>query len=1185
MKRCLNDRFRYCLRIFLITVICILVNYAGKAAAVKAELPLWLDSVGTAVCAYAYGPVCGAVVGFTANLMYGMKDSMVYVYAMVNLLTGVIIGLAGRKKMMETFFELSKVSALLTVSAVAVSTPMNLAFYDGQMGNVWGDSVVVFLKHRGIKDIPAALTGELFIDFSDKIITLTILFLLIKLVRFVREKKDDDSLKKSAGTLAALVCFVSASFLPLCQELKVNAQTAEKTDYGTYIQTVYNNTSGLDCGTANDIISTNDGVLWIGTYAGLYRYSGSDFRLMDRYESIKNVNDLYVDEEGRLWVGTNDMGISICSREEISNVLDIRNGLPSNSVRSIVRNSDGDYLVGTSDSLAVISLSGGISIKDVIDDIKYALSLSSDSEGHTAAVTSNGELHLLKGTDVSDRIKYDDEYFTSCRYNSDGSLYVTTDSNRIYVFDTSGDRLTVSEKITVIEFAQLNCTYEMEDGTVFFCADNGVGYLDKNNRTHAVSTGTFNSSVDNMTVDYQGNIWFCSSRQGLLKLCTSAFSELYSIAGVNEKVVNSVVEWHGRMYFGTDSGLDIIDKTTNVEIHENKLSEMFSGIRIRNLFVDSDDRMWICSYKGEVVRAEKDGTVTGFGEKDGITGTKFRQALELSDGTVAVASELGISAVKDDRVVYTVGSGEGLVNPIVLCMYQRQDGSVLAGTDGGGISVISGGKVTHTYSYEELGSGVVLRIVKDREDSGVFIVTSNGLCYMTPDNMITRFTEFPYSNNFDIYDNGQGDIFVTGSAGIFVADKKSLFSGGPVEYDSLNYIDGLRQTLTANSWNYVENDDIWYICNNSGVTKLDLGKYRKGVRSFRILVNSVLINGVSHTTDRSEPIVISGEDAVLELTPEIINYTSEDPVVRYYMEGYDTAASDVKQSELRSVEYRGLPAGKYKFNLAVLDENRKVSEKQVYTVIRTQELYEKKIFLVYFAVELIAVVAWIAWVITRMYMQKTLEEKKHEIDRIYEQVRLGNETILTIARTVDAKDENTSQHSFRVSEYSVMIGKKLGYDDEQCENLRKSALLHDIGKIGIPDSVLNKPGRLDDDEYEIMKSHVVRGGEILKNFTFIPHVQEGAMYHHERYDGKGYAYGLKGESIPEFARIIGVADAFDAMTANRVYRKKLDLEYVISELERGRGTQFDPDMADIMLGLIADGEINAEELYREEPDE
>ena len=146
-------------------------------------------------------------------------------------------------------------------------------------------------------------------------------------------------------------------------------------------------------------------------------------------------------------------------------------------------------------------------------------------------------------------------------------------------------------------------------------------------------------------------------------------------------------------------------------------------------------------------------------------------------------------------------------------------------------------------------------------------------------------------------------------------------------------------------------------------------------------------------------------------------------------------------------------------------------------------------------------------------------------------------------------------------------------------------MLHDIGKIGIPDQVLNNPGRLTDDEYEIMKSHVARGAEILKNFTLIDNVADGALYHHERYDGKGYIHGLKGEEIPLNARIIGIADAFDAMTANRVYRKKLDFGHVLEELEKGSGTQFDPGLVNIMLGLIEDGTIDVKQIYNIEDNE
>ncbi|MBO4749442.1 MAG: HD-GYP domain-containing protein, partial [Lachnospiraceae bacterium] len=193
--------------------------------------------------------------------------------------------------------------------------------------------------------------------------------------------------------------------------------------------------------------------------------------------------------------------------------------------------------------------------------------------------------------------------------------------------------------------------------------------------------------------------------------------------------------------------------------------------------------------------------------------------------------------------------------------------------------------------------------------------------------------------------------------------------------------------------------------------------------------------------------------------------------------------------------------------------------------------------------------------------------------------KMGNETILAIAKTVDAKDENTSQHSQRVSDYSVLIARELGFSEDECENLRKAALLHDIGKIGIPDRVLNKPAKLDETEYAIMKSHVTRGAEILKDFTLVEHCIEGTLYHHERYDGSGYPQGLKGEEIPLYGRIIGVADAFDAMTANRVYRKQLDFGIVLEELKEGRGTHFDPGMIDILLGLIRDGKIDVDALY------
>lgn len=183
-------------------------------------------------------------------------------------------------------------------------------------------------------------------------------------------------------------------------------------------------------------------------------------------------------------------------------------------------------------------------------------------------------------------------------------------------------------------------------------------------------------------------------------------------------------------------------------------------------------------------------------------------------------------------------------------------------------------------------------------------------------------------------------------------------------------------------------------------------------------------------------------------------------------------------------------------------------------------------------------------------------------------------TIQRLARTLDAKDPSTEGHSERVSAYAVQIARALGMSESEVENVRTVALLHDIGKIGVPDSVLNKPGRLTDEEFEMMKQHTVAGSDIIKDIDMIPGVAVGARSHHERYDGRGYPDHLKGEDIPYIARIIAVADSYDAMTSNRVYRKHLTNEEVFSEIEKGVGTQFDPGIAQQVLALLRSGEFH-----------
>lgn len=174
---------------------------------------------------------------------------------------------------------------------------------------------------------------------------------------------------------------------------------------------------------------------------------------------------------------------------------------------------------------------------------------------------------------------------------------------------------------------------------------------------------------------------------------------------------------------------------------------------------------------------------------------------------------------------------------------------------------------------------------------------------------------------------------------------------------------------------------------------------------------------------------------------------------------------------------------------------------------------------------------------------------------------------------IDAKDAYTRGHSTRVAEYATEVARRMKLSKDNVDKLYYITLMHDCGKIGVPDAVLKKPGKLTDLEFEQIKEHTNVGDDILKNFTAIDGIREGAHYHHERYDGKGYPAGLRGEKIPLFARIICVADSYDAMSSDRCYRKQLDKDMIISEFRKNKGKQFDPELADIMIGMIVDGTV------------
>ena len=1201
-------------QIFLLTLFSLVVNLAGKYLAERLRLPLWLDSFGTLLAAYVIGPFAGAMVGAATNIIYGFIEPNSFAYALTSIGIGAIAGVYARNGWMKNLFKTMSLSVLITAVCVVLSAIFNEIFYDGMTSNYWGDGIIEMLKYWGVRHGVCIVVGEFYVDFVDKVFTLGLFYFFIQLYRKVKkylpkflimqrkevqkesDSKSESKLNSNGGVHGfALILLAGLSlFIPS----KLNAEPKK---FSTYIRTIYNNTNGLPGGEANDIASTLDGILWIGTYAGLYRHNGKEFRLMNEYDSIKTVRCLYADEYGKLLVGTNDNGFSVIENEEVACVCTEKDGLPADSIRCITSTGNGVYYIGTTAELAVVEPyktdeGWKTGIRAIIPEVYSAVRLASNGKGLVAAVASNGEIYLCQNEKLIKEIPLKGTKIITAAFDEEGNLFAACENNQLYIFKIEDDeamKISVSEIVDCSPLSHINSLVFNED-LLFLCSDSGAAYIDYKNLGrrsggteqsvfNMMDTGVFNNSIDNMIEDYQGNLWFSSSRLGLLKMCDSAFDEIYLSAGFSEAVVNSVIKFNGKIYFGTDNGLSMIDEKTGA-IDENELTEKMKNLRVRCLMIDRKKRLWVCTYTKGLYCMDMAGNISQY---ETSSGQQFRILLELSDGTIAAAGKKGITFLKDGQVTKRLTKDDGFENQVVLTLSERPDGTLIAGTDGGGLAIIKNQKIEKLIRRQDgLTSNVILRTINDYDGKeatgGLYLITSNSICYMYEDFSIRQLSNFPYSNNYDLVVRENGNIFVLGSAGIFVVNRDELLSGGKVDYILLDLKRGLIGSLTANSWNYIDENNNLYLSCDSGASVLNLDAFDKIDRTCRMQLKSVIVNGERYAVPKDRHFIIPGDSDSIEVIPEILNYSINNPYISLYLNGIDEHPNVMTQNELASVIYSNIPSGKYDFHISLLDSKGiNVLDEVVYEIEKPYRIYDNWWFQLYAFLVMMMAIAWLTWFVTATIQNFRFEKQEQELVRIRDQIRMSNETILSIANAVEARDKRTGRHSFRVAVYSMLIAAELGCDEEEIENIRQIGLLHDIGKIGVPDSILNKPSKLTKKEFEIMKTHVDIGGEILKDFTTIKNVADGAKYHHERFDGSGYNCGLKGTEIPLTARIIGIADAFDAMTSNRVYRPAMSMDSVISELKNGRGTQFDPELVDILLDLVTSGRIDVSEIKKQ----
>ncbi|MBR4150192.1 MAG: HD domain-containing protein, partial [Firmicutes bacterium] len=792
-------------------------------------------------------------------------------------------------------------------------------------------------------------------------------------------------------------------------------------------------------------------------------------------------------------------------------------------------------------------------------------------------------------------------------YSYDTVLYLAEETGVIHRYDMTAGRhlsdITVPDQVNKL-------LYSAEDQILFAaCEKNGIYCIDLSESEPVITlAGDLNnkSQLVDLMIDYEGNLWVAShyiGASGVSIITRNALSELlyddpvwqalnappafdrnvyavekygdilYIVAAsriyrydtvrnmiLPDNVIMQTIDEYAeaRTRDGKaqgDSNFTFIYAPKDVEVFKNKVYFAVASIGLVEYDPAAEevviyDQKYIADHLGKIV-----------GEPD-ISITDTLRCLRSFDDYLAIGYTRGIMRYDGELFsVMNIGSN-------VLYINKTDDGRLMFDRTQG-IYVIDDGFTAATEVPTE--KEVTGNRLKFLVDGDYIYYTLNSRLFRTDGSGSSEEIAIPYIKGSIVElakikigeKNGQPEYkYIIGSqTQLYVTD--SLEGDRLNEYESYDHTNGLQPIIANTSGFYDEEEKKYYLQSTNGIFVYDFNQTRDIPAPVRIAVASVDLDGTHYYGDE---ITVDKDVYRVAFNLSILGFRPNNGYTTYYkLDGIDDEFSSYTDDN-RSIYYTNLPGGSHDFHVYVTDEYGQESNRITIHLDKEKKLHEQW----WFWGIVIAAGALLVYLVTTLIIRyKTKKSLKRQLE--YKAITL--ESIQAIARTIDAKDEYTNGHSIRVGYYSKVIAENMGMTQDEVDNIYYIALLHDIGKIAIPDSILNKPGRLTDDEFKVMKSHTTRGANILKGISTIPQIIEGAKSHHEKYDGSGYPEGLKGEDIPFVARIICCADCIDAMASKRVYKEPFGLDVIIKEFERCSGTQFDPKISKVVEELLSSGKL------------
>ena len=804
-------------------------------------------------------------------------------------------------------------------------------------------------------------------------------------------------------TLATVICLMltftgvrmqaSADNAPGWDEISFEAQNNYR---------IFDIDSGLPFLGYMAVAQTPDGFIYMGGYGGLVRYDGKKF---ERLSGVDSVVSLCVTRDGSLWIGTNvGLLVRMDPNDEMT-YFGKDEGLNVVSIRAICADASGNIVFGTDQGVYILDTAG--TIRQIDDDrLKqcYVNQMSGDSDGLIYGSDYNGNVFVIR--DLAVEYYYNGEDIGRAVQTVSGDplqkdcIYIGTTGSEI-LHGSLSQPIDTFEVISVPGLMNINAIIYNKD-RLWICSDGGVGFIDGNGHFTKLSDTAFNSGVA-MCADYEGNLWFASSRNGLIRISTSDFADLNQMTGeLNDRVVNTTWMEDDLLYVGTDTGLLILDsegKTVDKPVYS-----YLKNARIRVIKGDSKGNLWFCTFSDYGLMCRKaDGEIVNYTQEDGMLSNNIRTLYEMEDGTIAVSVTGGVQLMRDGEIVQSFSETDGIPTNSILSLCEDFEGRLILGTNGRGIYMIEGDKAVPYPIQDELDNGVIMGIKRDDSRHCFWLITGGSLSILK-DGAARLLAYYPPELNsngcYDVLFSDTGDVFLMCNTGILVMNGDDLIAGTVTEYEHYNSKKGLPHMVTPNSRSCVmENGDAYVACSD-GLIRLNLLNIQStGVSPI------LAIPFVETDADEKPRRLIEGETITvpastrrLNIYPYVLSYGLDDPRVSYYLEGFDREPIKSTREDLGQVSYTNLHGGTYTFHLVLEDGTERPRSASV-TIVKLKAFYEQPVFWLAVASAMLLLIVWIVRQMLR-HQARTLENKAREEERKKEEERIGRE--LNMAASIQA---------------------------------------------------------------------------------------------------------------------------------------------------------------------------------------